>query len=86
MQNKKAESYKIILEHLKQTFPQFVVQECMRDFESALKKAVETVFPGVDVLGCQFHFGQVSKKVTIFIFKYDQRLSKEGFWNYPKVK
>lgn len=68
MQNKKWKSYEYLLQHIKETFPNLQVNEVMRDFEKALQKAAKQVFPEAEVLGCNFHYAQVSN--ILFDLKY----------------
>lgn len=91
MHNKKWKSYKILLQHLKDTFPDLKVNEVMRDFELALKKAAEAVFPDAKVLGCNFHFAQVCilyclKIIDLTIFSKLKKFSCRLFTKTLEVK
>ena len=52
----------------------------MADFEQAIKNALVTVFPDIDVHGCRFHFGQaLIKKIKAVGLQSD-------YLNTPAVK
>ncbi len=44
------------------------IVNAMWDYEKAIQNALRTAFPGCDVHGCNFHYGQVIKFLYITIF------------------
>lgn len=61
MDNKLSKSYDFIFEHMKETFPNLKPKSIMSDFEDAMRKSARKVFPDAQVIGCYFHYAQVTK-------------------------
>ena len=72
MQSKKKAAYLQLLEYVKLVLcPTFDPLEVMMDFEKSMRLAVEEVYPQSRILGCYFHYTQVSAHVfIIFIFTF----------------
>ena len=52
--------YKAVLQFLKEEHDITALEVCHLDFENAESKAMKEVFPNVRIVGCDFHFKQVS--------------------------
>ncbi|CAF1014771.1 unnamed protein product [Brachionus calyciflorus] len=62
LENKNTKTYVIVLEQLRNIcFPKNL-KKIMCDFESALMKSVNSVFPDVILKGCWFHYSQAIRK------------------------
>ena len=68
--NKNTQTYVIALEQLRNmVFPKNL-KKVMVDFESALMKSAISVFPGITLKGCWFHFTQaIRKKICLLGLK-----------------
>jgi hypothetical protein len=55
MTAKNTELYRAVLNKVKEMFPAFLPQHAMGDFEIAPRTALREVFPGIHIVGCQFH-------------------------------
>jgi hypothetical protein len=62
MTSKKKELYTKVFSEIKSRFPQFVPKTTMSDFESAITKSLQDVFPEVQICGCRFHYSKANHK------------------------
>lgn len=60
--DKKKTTYLILFRLLKSTVPDIDIKMFTSDFEEAAVRAIQIVFPEVEVKGCYFHFKQALKK------------------------
>ena len=59
MSGKRKRDYRRLLKAVQNLLPDHIELQCVvADFESALWRAVEKVFPGVHIRGCIFHWTQ----------------------------
>lgn len=56
MERRTIPAYQAIFQELKTLSPEFRPERSMTDYELALLGAIEAEFPGIDVIGCLFHF------------------------------
>ncbi|CAF0894177.1 unnamed protein product [Brachionus calyciflorus] len=69
LENNTTKSYVIALEQVRNLTFQKNLERVMCDFEPALLKSIHSVFPGINLKGCWFHFTQAIRK-KIFLFGY----------------
>ncbi|KAK3910891.1 Phosphoenolpyruvate carboxykinase [GTP] [Frankliniella fusca] len=60
MQSKKKASYIQLFEFIKLLCPEWNPEEMTLDFEKSLRDAFGSVYPNCKIIGCYFHFTQVS--------------------------
>ncbi|KAL5018704.1 hypothetical protein ScPMuIL_004426, partial [Solemya velum] len=54
-----------VFQHVKTLIPDARVQSFTLDFEAATWRSIQDTFPGADIKGCSFHWGQaVMRKVS----------------------
>lgn len=58
MSGKKKRDYKAVFRMVKDLLPSMSLQEIILDYEMAMWKAADSIFPAVTVRGCAFHWGQ----------------------------
>ncbi|XP_076068501.1 uncharacterized protein LOC143040952 [Oratosquilla oratoria] len=58
MSGRRKKDYKRVLKSIKRLTPNNNVRKMVIDFERAVWKAIPSVFPGVNVRGCSFHWAQ----------------------------
>lgn len=63
MENKLAGSYDNLFNHLKQQFPELDPPVITSDFELSMRKSIRQIFPDAKLLGCYFHYAQVSNNI-----------------------
>ena len=77
-------SYKVflalVLEKLKQENIPFNQEEIISDFELNIHKAIDSILPGVDILGCFFHLAKAFK------MKVDKGHMTKTYENDPEFK
>ena len=62
MSGKTRSLYKVVYERLKELVPDTVEPDLiLADYETALQEELGVVFPTAQVVGCWFHYSQVSK-------------------------
>ena len=59
MPNKEKETYEKVWESLIELFDNFNPEICVSDFEDAIRSSLKKVFPGIDLVGCWFHYIKV---------------------------
>ena len=64
LQDKLYTSYEAALQVLKRECPLLKPDRIIIDYEAAEIKAIKAVYPGVDVDGCLFHYGQAVNRKT----------------------
>ena len=80
MSGRKEGLYAAAFNLLKDRVPDFNPIHAMADFEQAIKNALITIFPNLDVRGCRFHFGQaIIKKLKSVGLQSD-------YLNTPAIK
>ena len=68
MSGKSKSLYDVVYARLKELLPETVEPEMiMTDYEIALQGGLSDIFPSAQVLGCWFHFSQVSNEKLIII-------------------
>ncbi|XP_051157996.1 uncharacterized protein LOC127279599 [Leptopilina boulardi] len=67
MERKSTRAYAAVFREIKRLLPELVINECMIDYEKALKKAIREEFPGADIHGCHFHFCKTNVKYACHI-------------------
>lgn len=60
MNKRTVKAYKAVIEKLKELLPNFSPKVCISDYEKGLRRALRECFPRCKVLGCHFHYSQVS--------------------------
>ena len=60
MSRKLTRHYEDVLRKFRDIVPGVSPSYIMVDFEASLLKAVKKVFPGVEIVGCWFHYMRVS--------------------------
>ncbi|XP_043475792.1 uncharacterized protein LOC122507239 [Leptopilina heterotoma] len=65
MDRKSKEAYKAVFEEISRLIPEFIIDEAMTDYESALKAALRAVFPNIILHGCWFHYKQALLRKAI---------------------
>lgn len=64
MDRKTTEAYVDVFTYIRDVLiPDFSPNTVMADYETAIKNAVNNVWPSATVTGCWFHFAQVRYKV-----------------------
>ena len=58
MRSTTEDAYEQVFEVIKREFPGFQAPRYMGDFDQGMREAVKTVFPGVRVFGCLYHYAQ----------------------------
>lgn len=68
MSRKTERAYKDVLQVIKKEIaPNMKFSSIIGDYELALRNAIEAVYPEVKLLGCWFHFNQVSYISRVYL-------------------
>ena len=84
MSGKKKSDYKGVLRVVKDLLPTLSLQEIVLDYEMAMWKAVNSVFPTVPVRGCAFHWGQAVWRKVQDLGLQTSYMEREETYNFCK--
>lgn len=59
MDGRNTEDYEAVFEYFKKTVKELRPLRSMSDYESAMRKALKSVYPRIQIGGCYFHHNQV---------------------------
>lgn len=75
--------YDAVFEYLSLTFPHFVNQSVVTDYEMALVESLKAAYPQASLHGCFFHFCQVFLIYIVILRKYIQYTIHIGTFLLP---
>ena len=84
MSGKKKSDYKGVMRVVKDLLPTLSLQEIVLDYEMAMWKAVNSVFPTVPIRGCAFHWGQAVWRKVQDLGLQTSYMEREETYNFCK--
>lgn len=78
MSNRLTECYSAVFNFIETNVFKLEPTEFITDFEPSMRKAINTVYPGIALRGCWFHYCRAIKKMAIKLGQCYQSFSMES--------